>query len=83
MNLELTKGKTGNIERWKGKKPDYIKDVFDVSGAGDTVVATLSTYHTKGKTLVDAAKIANLAAQHVVSKFGTTPINQEELNSYL
>ena len=60
-----------------------IKDVFDVSGAGDTVVATLSTYHTKGKTLIDAAKIANLAAQHVVSKFGTTPINQEELNSYL
>ena len=69
-----------NTEEYKALN---VKDVFDVSGAGDTVVATLSTYHTKGKTLIDAAKIANLAAQHVVSKFGTTPINQEELNSYL
>ena len=82
----ITRGKDGmtiyDSENYHHIKSN-VKDVFDVSGAGDTVVATLSTYHTKGKTLVDAAKIANLAAQHVVSKFGTTPINQEELNSYL
>lgn len=82
----ITRGKDG-ITLYDSKNFHHItsnaKDVFDVSGAGDTVIATLSTYHTKGKTLVDAAKIANLAAQHVVSKFGTTPINQEELNSYL
>ena len=59
------------------------KDIFDVSGAGDTVVATLSTYYTKGETLVNASKIANLAAQHVVGKFGTIPIKQEELDNYL
>lgn len=82
----ITRGKDGmtiyDSENYHHIKSN-VKDVFDVSGAGDTVVATLSTYHTKGKTLIDAAKIANLAAQHVVSKFGTTPINQEELNSYL
>jgi len=59
------------------------KDVFDVSGAGDTVIATLATYKTRGENLIDAARIANLAAQHVVGKFGTTPIIQEELDKYL
>jgi len=33
--------------------------------------------------LINSAKIANLAAQHVVGKFGTTPITEEELNKYL
>ena len=51
--------------------------------AGDTVIATLATYTARGKNLIDAAKIANLAAQHVVGKFGTTPITEEELNKYL
>ena len=59
------------------------KDVFDVSGAGDTVISTLATYHSRGNNLVDAAKIANLAAQHVVGQFGTTPIEQTELSKYI
>tara|TARA_B100001250_G_scaffold409091_1_gene432732 strand:+ start:14548 stop:15468 length:921 start_codon:yes stop_codon:yes gene_type:complete len=59
------------------------KDVFDVSGAGDTVIATLATYKTRGENLINSAKIANLAAQHVVGKFGTTPITEKELNKYL
>ena len=59
------------------------KDVFDVSGAGDTVIATLATYKTRGESLINSAKIANLAAEHVVGKFGTTPITEQELNKYL
>lgn len=82
----ITRGKDG-MTVYDSKKYYHIKsktrDVFDVSGAGDTVIATLSTYCGKGKTLIESAKIANLAAQHVVGKFGTTPITQEELNNYL
>ena len=37
----------------------------------------------KRQSLVDAAKIANLAAQHVVGQFGTTPIEQTELSKYI
>jgi len=82
----ITRGKDG-MTVYDSKKFCHIKsktkDVFDVSGAGDTVIATLATYTARGKNLIDAAKIANLAAQHVVGKFGTTPITEEELNKYL
>ena len=82
----ITRGKDG-MTVYDSKNCHHIKsnakDVFDVSGAGDTVIATLSTYSAKEHNLINAAKIANLAAQHVVSKFGTTPINQKELNRYL
>ena len=82
----ITRGKDG-MTVYDSKKFCHIKskakDVFDVSGAGDTVIATLATYHSKGKDLIHAAKIANLAAQHVVGQFGTTPINQIELNKYI
>lgn len=82
----ITRGKDG-MTVYDSKKFCHIKskakDVFDVSGAGDTVISTLATYHSRGKNLIDAAKIANLAAQHVVGEFGTTPIEQTELNKYI
>ena len=82
-NCIITRGKDG-MTVYDSKKFCHIKskakDVFDVSGAGDTVISTLATYHSRGKNLIDAAKIANIAAQHVVGQFGTTPIEQTELN---
>jgi D-beta-D-heptose 7-phosphate kinase/D-beta-D-heptose 1-phosphate adenosyltransferase len=51
--------------------PGEAKEVFDVSGAGDTVVATLAAAMAVGVTLEDAARLANIAAGIVVGKVGT------------
>jgi len=57
------------------------RDVYDVSGAGDTVVATLAVSVAKGMPLQDCVKLANIAAGIVISKKGTTPIELHELKS--
>ncbi|MBI1327746.1 MAG: adenylyltransferase/cytidyltransferase family protein [Alphaproteobacteria bacterium] len=59
-------------------KPEPV-EVFDVSGAGDTVIATVATVLAAGGTLENAAEIANLAGGVVVTKVGTTPIYFAEL----
>lgn len=59
--------------------PSVAREVFDVSGAGDTVIATLSAGVASGLNFKDAAKIANMAAGIVVGKIGTQPITQKEL----
>ena len=55
------------------------KEVFDVSGAGDTVVAYLSVELSKGKNIIDASKIANSAAGVAVGKFGTASVKRQEI----
>ncbi len=57
------------------------KEVYDVSGAGDTVIAVLGTCLAKDYDLKSAMELANVAAGIVVSKFGTVPINLGELRS--
>lgn len=57
------------------------REVFDVSGAGDTVIATLAAVLATGAGLADAALIANIAAGIAVGKIGTTPVSAEELRS--
>jgi D-beta-D-heptose 7-phosphate kinase/D-beta-D-heptose 1-phosphate adenosyltransferase len=59
--------------------PARAREVFDVSGAGDTVVATLAAGLTLGMNMSDAARLANLAAGIVVGKLGTQPVMQDEL----
>ncbi len=54
-------------------------EVFDVSGAGDTVIATIAAALAAGADLVEASKLANIAASIVVSKVGTAPIRAKEL----
>jgi rfaE bifunctional protein, domain I/rfaE bifunctional protein, domain II len=56
------------------------KEVYDVTGAGDTVIATLAVGLGSGMSLKDATEVSNKAAGIVVSKFGTEPIEYEELN---
>ena len=51
--------------------PARAREVFDVSGAGDTVIATLALAHAGGRTLAAAMHVANAAAGVVVSKLGT------------
>ena len=59
------------------------REVFDVSGAGDTVVATLTAALSVGIDLVDSARLANLAAGIVVGKVGTAVVRSAELLSGL
>ena len=59
--------------------PTVAREVFDVTGAGDTVIATLATMAAAGLSLRDAVLIANRAAGIVVGKFGTATVNYSEL----
>ncbi len=55
------------------------RQVFDVTGAGDTVLSVLSLAVAAGASLTDAAMLANVAAGVVVEKLGTASVNPEEL----
>ncbi|MEI9980073.1 MAG: bifunctional D-glycero-beta-D-manno-heptose-7-phosphate kinase/D-glycero-beta-D-manno-heptose 1-phosphate adenylyltransferase HldE [Edaphobacter sp.] len=59
--------------------PARAREVFDVSGAGDTVIATLAAILAAGLQIETAVELANLAAGIVVSKVGTVPIARNEL----
>ncbi len=59
--------------------PAVARQVFDVSGAGDTVIATLALSLASGLAIESAVALANVAAGIVVSKVGTVPITRDEL----
>jgi rfaE bifunctional protein kinase chain/domain len=59
--------------------PAVAREVFDVTGAGDTVIATLATMVAAGLSLREAVPIANRAGGIVVGKFGTATVNYSEL----
>lgn len=59
--------------------PAEAREVYDVSGAGDTVVATVAAALAAGASLVDAARLANVAAGIVVGKVGTAAVHVDEL----
>jgi D-glycero-beta-D-manno-heptose-7-phosphate kinase len=61
--------------------PTYAREVFDVTGAGDTVIATLALARAGGATMEEAATIANHAAGIVVGKLGTATLSRSELLS--
>ncbi len=63
--------------------PAQGREVFDVSGAGDTVIATLAASIASGEPMVRAAEVANMAAGIVVGKLGTQPILNSELSTAL
>ena len=66
----------GNSER---QLPAAAREVADVTGAGDTVIATLALAVASGATLLEAAVLANAAAGVTVGKFGPATLTQEEL----
>ncbi len=59
--------------------PAMAREVFDVSGAGDTVIATMATMLAEGKSMQDAVLIANRAGGLVVGKLGTATVSRAEL----
>ncbi len=60
--------------------PTMARDVYDVTGAGDTVIATLTLALAAGAKIADAAQIANHAAGIVVGKVGTATVSRESLS---
>lgn len=61
------------------REPALAREVFDVTGAGDTVIATMAVLMACGATVRQAMPIANRAASIVVGKFGTASVSYDEL----
>ena len=59
--------------------PTYAREVYDVSGAGDTVISVLALALGAGASLEEAARLANLAAAIEVGKRGTATVSRAEL----
>ncbi len=59
--------------------PTFAREVFDVTGAGDTVIATLALAWAGGGTMEESAILANHAAGIVVGKVGIATVSQSEL----
>jgi D-beta-D-heptose 7-phosphate kinase/D-beta-D-heptose 1-phosphate adenosyltransferase len=83
----ITRGEEGMTLFSDGSEPIQFaaaaRDVFDVTGAGDTVIATLAVSLAAGNDLASSAHLANAAAGVVVGHVGTTPIQISELHSSL
>ena len=80
--LAVTMSERGIRVLWEGGEfhsPARAREVYDVSGAGDTVIATLAAALCGGLQIQTAVELANLAAGIVVGKMGTVPIAQHEL----
>jgi len=81
--LLLTRSENGMTLFTEEQQPYYqvarAREVFDVSGAGDTVIATLAVMKVAGANWQEATCYANLAAGQVVAKLGATSIGVEEL----
>lgn len=81
--LLVTRGSNGMALFGEEASPLMIaaraREVFDVSGAGDTVIATLAACVAAKMDVTDAASVANNAAGIVVGKLGTQPVNWQEL----
>ena len=80
----ITRGKEGMALFQRGKKTAHIPihgsdEVADVTGAGDTVIATFTLAIACGASYEEAARLANYAGGIVVMKYGTRPVTREEL----
>jgi len=84
--LVMTRGKDGMSLFLKEEVihlPTFAKQVFDVTGAGDTVIAALGLALASGEDLISACVFANLAAGVVVAKIGCVPCTPKELQEAL
>jgi D-beta-D-heptose 7-phosphate kinase/D-beta-D-heptose 1-phosphate adenosyltransferase len=86
-SVVLTRSEHGMTLFEQGQQPRTIptvaREVYDVSGAGDTVIATLTLALTAGATLLQAAALANYAAGIEVEKLGVATVSAEELTQRL
>ncbi|MBQ9451762.1 MAG: D-glycero-beta-D-manno-heptose 1-phosphate adenylyltransferase [Desulfovibrio sp.] len=86
-NLLITRGPKGMALFRPEEEPMYcraaMREVADVSGAGDTVIATLAACVAKGLFWPECMRVANVAAGVAVGKMGTAPVTLSELNEAL
>ncbi|HEX8653434.1 MAG TPA: D-glycero-beta-D-manno-heptose-7-phosphate kinase [Pyrinomonadaceae bacterium] len=79
----ITRGERGMMLLEKANEPVYVettaREVYDVTGAGDTVIATLAASLAAGASMLEAAMLANHAAGIVVGKIGTATASADEL----
>ncbi|HEX8137647.1 MAG TPA: D-glycero-beta-D-manno-heptose-7-phosphate kinase [Pyrinomonadaceae bacterium] len=79
----ITRGERGMMLMEGRREPVYVetaaREVYDVTGAGDTVIATLAAALAAGASMVEAAVLANYAAGIVVAKVGTATASADEL----
>ncbi len=83
-HVVITRGKDGMAIFSEGSStvhwiPTYAREVYDVSGAGDTVIAVLSLSLSAGASIEEAAVLGNLAAGVEVGKRGTATVSPEEI----
>lgn len=81
-NLLLTRSEEGVSlydEKGVSNIPTFAKEVYDVTGAGDTVISVYTLAKAAGATWTEAARIANTAAGVVVGKIGTSTVTKEEI----
>lgn len=87
QNLLVTCGKDGMAlfgqDGHQARIGAQAREVYDVTGAGDTVIAALAMALFAGATPLEAAQLANVAAGLVVGKLGTATVGREELLAYL
>lgn len=85
--LLITQGEEGMTLFRRETDPLHLtavaREVYDVTGAGDTVIATLTTAIGSGADLADAARLANIAAGLVVEQVGTSSITSADLQAAL
>jgi D-beta-D-heptose 7-phosphate kinase/D-beta-D-heptose 1-phosphate adenosyltransferase len=81
--LLQNEGKEQSNEQQELHLPAQAREVFDVTGAGDTVIATLATALASGMPLPQAVGLANIAAGIVVGKLGTATVSGPELRRAL
>ena len=85
--LVITRGEDGMAIFEPHQKPFLVpteaKEVYDVTGAGDTVIGTMALALGAGASIRRAAELANHAAGIVVGKVGTATVDQEELTSVM
>lgn len=81
--LLITRGEHGMSLFSANAKPDHIptvaQHVFDVTGAGDTVIATLTAAVAGGLEVPDACRLANVAARRAVAEVGSYAVTRQEL----
>jgi len=86
-SLLVTRGEEGITIFEKSLPPKNLsalaRHVYDVTGAGDTVIATLSVARAAGANLGDACLLANIAAGIVVEEIGTTAVTADQLRTKL
>ena len=79
VDRTVPRAEVHEVDRARLRLPTQAREVYDVTGAGDTVIGTLAALMAGGLSLREAAPHANRAAGIVVSRFGTAAVTRSEL----